>query len=71
AKRAKLRNFESVANLRHFYGMDEPKAPNFASFKRLREHLQATFPMDARYIVTANDLDRWHLVKPDTTRYRR
>ncbi|HOH78130.1 MAG TPA: hypothetical protein PLO35_00305 [Candidatus Cloacimonadota bacterium] len=71
AKRAKLRNFESVANLRHFYGMDEPKAPNFESFKKLREHLQATFPMDARYIVTANDLDRWHLEKPDTTRYRR
>jgi hypothetical protein len=70
AKRAKLRSYESVDNLNHYYGTDEPKAPNFLSFKRLKEYLQTTFPVNKRYIVSAINLDHNKLIKPDATPYR-
>jgi hypothetical protein len=70
AKIAKLRSFDSVANLRYFFGIDEPKAPNFLSFKRLKDHLQTTFPVNERYIVSAINLDKSNLNKPDATPYR-
>lgn len=69
-RRSKLRSYENMTNLRHFQGMDEPKAPNFASCKKLKEYLQTTFPADERYLVGAINLDHCKLKKNDGTPYR-
>ncbi|NLN87183.1 MAG: hypothetical protein GX133_06220, partial [Syntrophomonadaceae bacterium] len=67
---SKLRSYTDVANLRHFQGLDEPKAPNFESFNKLKRYLQTTFPVDERYLVAAINLDHSNLIKPDTNPYR-
>lgn len=68
-RRSKLRSYDSVDNLTHYYGIDEPKAPHFTSFKILKEFLQSTFPANERYIVSAINLDHSNLFKPDASRY--
>lgn len=70
AKRAKLRSFGNVANVKYYHGIDEPKAPHFEAYKKLKEHLADSLFTDRRYLITAVNLDNGDLTKSDSSKYR-
>ena len=69
AKRAKLRSFDNIANVKYYHGIDEPKAPHFEAYRILEEHLDSLF-IENRYLVTAVNLDQYGLQKTDLSKYR-